>query len=307
MGLIWGLTWIFPGLKRQMEREIWSRTLLLLSVNARIRKCRRCTFGCLRQVKTCIWTWHAYANYSPNGKTCWKLLYVSSLKSNLSSTRTMGSLQTHGSAQLRRRLRRTDCVWCDLYEVMAGKGSEVVFMALTRASPASSWHYRGVMRINVIPAPRCPAACTFCEFLWEECVCLRSGARAVDQMTASKSNHYDVPQEKNAGLQWLLFLCHLIFKKRRRHPLSTVPLKRQVMKGKESGWGLTVARTDTPWGSGFKWFALGSESKISAWLHPFGNVPKSPNDDDIIKDDVIQEFQTTPLAYFQNQKTFPNE
>ncbi len=87
---------------------------------------------------------------------------------------------------------------------MAGKGSEVVFMTLARASPASSWHYRSLMRINVIPAPRCPAACTFlrasaADSFFRRSVFLGSGAYAVDQMTASKSNHYDVPQEKNTG------------------------------------------------------------------------------------------------------------
>lgn len=110
--------------------------------------------------------------------------------------------------QLRRWLEEGWWVWCDLYEVMAGKGSEVVFTTLARASPASSWHYRSLMRINVIPAPRCPAACTFlrasaADSFSRRSVCLGSGAYAVDQMTASKSNHYDVPQEKNTGFHSL--------------------------------------------------------------------------------------------------------
>lgn len=95
------------------------------------------------------------------------------------------------------------------------------------------------------------------------------------------------PKRKTqASIPFFIFL--------RRHLLSTVPLKRQVMKGKKSGWGTDTVTLRLR----FKWFALGSESNISAWLHPFGTVPKSPNDDDIIKDDVIQEFQTCLRAYF---------
>lgn len=129
--------------------------------------------------------------------------------------------------QTRRRLENGWLgVWCDLYEVMAGKGSEVVFMTLARASPASSWHYRSLMRINVIPALRCPAACTFLHAsavasFSRRSVCLGSGAYAVDQMTASKSNHYDVPQEKNTGF-YSLFLA---FFKTKTSPSLDCPLE----------------------------------------------------------------------------------
>lgn len=130
------------------------------------------------------------------------------------------------------------------------------------------------MRMNVISVLRCPAARPgFSRRGVHPCMCVWEREHEVDQMTASKSNHYDVPQEKNiTGFHCIFFP---LFKMKTTSPSVDRPFDETgVMKGRPNfevnrcmyGYsGLRVCN---------KWFAPGSESEKSAWLHPFATCAK---------------------------------
>lgn len=119
-------------------------------------------------------------------------------------------------------------------------------------------------------------------------------------MTASKSNHYDVPQEKNNRLPSHFFRDVEDVTLRRPSPRRD---GRNERRGDRIA-GLTDVRTDTvARGSVMNDLRRAARAKSLRDFTRSQRVPKSPSDDDIIGDDVILEFQTCPRACFQNQKT----